>query len=144
MNFQVHKEVVELMAQKLMDGKPAQATMLERVQAPPSLQVDFLEWAQGDVEEEEAPVTPPGPQTLTEARLECQAEFQRFLELRRQRVKAPPLRFWHEKGGEFPHLRRIAPDFLAVQATSAESERCFSKVGAIVRARRSSLSPETV
>jgi len=56
-----------------------------------------------------------------------------------------PETFWSSQlSDEFPTLRRLATKYLSIPATSASVERLFSTAGAIIRARRNRLSPETV
>lgn len=44
------------------------------------------------------------------------------------RTTMPVLKFWASCGDEFPILKRLARRYLSIPATSASSERVFSKV----------------
>ena len=53
--------------------------------------------------------------------------------------------FWASTTAEsLPSLRRLARKYLSIPATSASVERLFSVSGAMIRARRGSLAPNTV
>ncbi len=45
---------------------------------------------------------------------------------------------------QFPHLARMARDYLAIPAFSVASERVFSAGGNLITNKRSSLVPKTV
>ena len=53
-------------------------------------------------------------------------------------------RFWMTYGGHFRHVEKVARRRLAAQASSATSERAFSKAGHILTKRRLALSPQSV
>lgn len=53
-----------------------------------------------------------------------------------------PLEWWKNNQGVYPILARLAKDYLAVQATSAPSERIFSVASRIIGARRSRMGPD--
>jgi len=53
-----------------------------------------------------------------------------------------PLAWWRTHEILFPKLAKLAKKFLAIPASSAPSERAFSKVGIVVDKRRASLLPE--
>lgn len=56
-----------------------------------------------------------------------------------------PLKWWKEKGSIlYPHLCKIAMQFLGIPATEAASERVFSGAGNIVSYRRQLLATEHV
>lgn len=55
-----------------------------------------------------------------------------------------PLDFWRAHQKDLPRLAQVAAQVLAITASSAPSERCFSAAGRIIEERRTSLKPETV
>jgi len=55
-----------------------------------------------------------------------------------------PLHWWKENVSNFKVLSIIAKDLLAIPATSAPSERIFSKAGNIISTKRSSLASKTI
>lgn len=55
-----------------------------------------------------------------------------------------PLEFWKAHCDHLPRLAQVAAQVLAITASSAPSERCFSSAGRIIEERRTSLKPETV
>ena len=54
------------------------------------------------------------------------------------------LQWWQSKASLFPRLAILAKQILAIPATSANSERNFSRAGLIVTNKRSKISPENV
>ena len=65
-----------------------------------------------------------------------------------ERMNSPPktssLTYWAQASLRFPLVAEVARKYLCVPASSATSERSFSKAGHIVRARRAKLSDEHV
>lgn len=55
-----------------------------------------------------------------------------------------PLDWWKTHENRFPILARIAKSYLAIEATSASSERIFSKASRITTRDRNRLSPDMV
>lgn len=55
-----------------------------------------------------------------------------------------PLDWWKQHEPHFPTLAKAARRFLCIPASSAPSERVFSKVNSVVTKRRASLLPEKV
>jgi hypothetical protein len=55
-----------------------------------------------------------------------------------------PLAWWKRKEALFPRLARLARKYLALPASSAPSERIFSKMNAVVDKRRASLDSDRV
>jgi hypothetical protein len=55
-----------------------------------------------------------------------------------------PLKFWRNCKGQYPLLSKFARKYLCVPATSAPSERLFSKAGELVSKRRAHLSDDTI
>ena len=60
------------------------------------------------------------------------------------RLNRNPLTFWKECKSEFPNLSKVARSILAIQATSAASERIFSNAGFIGNPRRNRLSVDSL
>ncbi|KAK3920431.1 E3 SUMO-protein ligase ZBED1 [Frankliniella fusca] len=54
------------------------------------------------------------------------------------------LEWWKTKGKAYPKLQALARRLLGIPASSASSERVFSKAGFIVNSRRKRLHPKTV
>ena len=52
-----------------------------------------------------------------------------------------PLQWWKDRQKKFPILSRLARIYLAVQATSASSERVFSKAERVISKKRTNLDP---
>ncbi|CAN0385686.1 unnamed protein product [Ectocarpus sp. 13 AM-2016] len=50
-----------------------------------------------------------------------------------------PLKWWMQKQDMFPTLSKLAVKYLAVQATSAASERLLSEAALIITAKRNRL-----
>jgi len=61
-----------------------------------------------------------------------------------ERLKLNPLTFWNEHQNLFPNLSKVARSILAVQATSAASERIFSNGGFIGNHHRNRLSADAL
>ena len=65
-----------------------------------------------------------------------------------ERMNSPPktcsLQYWAQASLRYPIVAQAARKYLCIPASSATSERSFSKSGHIVRARRARLSDEHV
>ena len=65
-----------------------------------------------------------------------------------ERMNSPPktcsLQYWPQASLRYPIVTQAARKYLCIPASSATSERTFSKSGHIVRARRTRLSDEHV
>ena len=83
----------------------------------------------------------------------CEDELKRFMAAPPQklRLKLPgaggylfndPLKWWSENCGLYPILAGLARIYLALQATSAPSERVFSVASRLISNKRASLEPE--
>lgn len=59
----------------------------------------------------------------------------------RPRIKEKPLVYWRRHCDEHPRLAMMARDFFAVPASSASSERCFSKARSLLPYTRNRLCP---
>ena len=71
-------------------------------------------------------------------------EMQRYLVEPKVDEEEDPLKWWKHKQTTYPLLSGVAKKYLCITATSAPSERLFSRSGRIVTPLRSSLKPETV
>ena len=71
-------------------------------------------------------------------------ELSLYLQEVRLDAKSDPLEWWKLHEITFPMLSKVAKKFLAVPATSAASERLFSRSGKIVTPTRASLKPDKV
>lgn len=54
-----------------------------------------------------------------------------------------PLGWWRQNEMLYPHIARLARKYLAVQASSAASERLFSQAGLVVTAKRNRMTGDT-
>ena len=70
--------------------------------------------------------------------IEAEGSIARFIKLN------DPLPWWRDNCVNFPMVAALARKVLAIPATSAQSERLFSKAGQVVTNRRSSLGSENV
>lgn len=79
-----------------------------------------------------------------EVRRKCKEELNRYKDetVRKTKTKFDVLLWWKRNESEFPHLAQIAKKYLSIQATSAPSERIFSKAGQIIDAQRTSLDSD--
>lgn len=71
-------------------------------------------------------------------------EVENYLKLRRAPRETQSLVWWKDHQAMFPVLAKMARDFMAIPATSAPSERCFSASGGMVSVRRTRLSDDSV
>jgi len=55
-----------------------------------------------------------------------------------------PLQWWKTNNVRYPVLAKMAKDYLAIPASSASSERAFSKAGLLITDRRGRLSSSSV
>ncbi len=55
-----------------------------------------------------------------------------------------PLKWWKENGAKYPYVANIARKYLAIPATSAPSERVWSRLARILSLRRACLSDDLV
>lgn len=72
----------------------------------------------------------------------CEVEWKRYMSVGDLEEKDCPLQWWKENENDFKSLSILARKFLAVQATSAPSERVFSHAALIISNRRNRLSSE--
>ena len=87
----------------------------------------------------EASVSSPLLLDGTNPRLECEQEWDRFKETPGIRSKDCPLDWWRDRKGKFPTISFLARQFLAAQATSAPTERIFSRASRIISQLRTCL-----
>ena len=66
-------------------------------------------------------------------------EMHRYSSVLQIEIDSCPLKWWKEHEAKFPHLSKAAREVLAVPATSAPSERVFSKLAQIYCKERLSL-----
>ncbi len=52
------------------------------------------------------------------------------------------LKYWAVNDSQSPELAQLAKEFLTIPATSAPSERVWSRAARVIRAKRSCLNPE--
>ena len=88
----------------------------------------------------------------------CEAELKAYLGAPMLAIRKPkpppgekvkethndPLEWWKKHESYFPILATLAQIYLAIQATSAPSERVFSAASRIVSAKKASLKPHMV
>jgi hypothetical protein len=87
---------------------------------------------------------------ITSVEQKCRDELRQYIAAPSQPLRLPggtmtfsnPLEWWRQHKDTFPTLARLAKVYLAVQATSAPSERVFSQASKIINNVRSSLHPE--
>jgi hypothetical protein len=79
------------------------------------------------------------------AEQEKSSEFKAFraLKVMLEYKDSDGLDWWRKYESTFPHLARIARRFLGIPASSAPSERVFSKYSIIWEKRKCNLKPET-
>ena len=70
------------------------------------------------------------------------APLARTIMVGKKKVHNDPLVWWRQNRGRFPTLAKLAMKYLAVQATSAPSERVFSQASLMIRANRAHMGPE--
>ena len=73
-------------------------------------------------------------------------EMDQYLSKRRLTMTkdSNPLSWWKDNHRLFPNLAAIAKQYLAVQASSASSERMFSKANILIDWKRSRMDPQIV
>jgi len=79
-----------------------------------------------------------------EAISQDQIELCEFFTMPNLPISEDPLLWWKVHSVQFPHLSKLAANYLAIPPTSADSERHFSASGNIVTPTRCSLDPEKV
>ena len=71
-------------------------------------------------------------------------EVSTYLKVPRLDYELDPLEWWEINESTYPTLAKLAKKYLTVPATSASSERLFSKSGKVVTPLRASLKPDKV
>jgi hAT family C-terminal dimerisation region len=71
-------------------------------------------------------------------------EYDRYISSPLVNYKIPVLEWWRQNESDYPQLRLMVRDTLAVPATGAGVERQFSSSGRIMTSLRRRLSPDTV
>lgn len=80
----------------------------------------------------------------TSVREKVQCEIATYLKVPKLDTESDPLEWWKLNESAYPGLTKVAKKYLVVPATSAPSERLFSKSGKIVNEIRASLKPDKV
>jgi hypothetical protein len=75
---------------------------------------------------------------------QCKGELRRYKAMKPALMDENPLEWWRKHHHIFPILWLLAQIYLALPATSAPSERAFSKGGLIITALRNRLTPSNV
>jgi len=70
------------------------------------------------------------------------SEFDRYIGSAQSPVAVDALSYWQQHQLEFPRCASIARKYLAMPATSVQSERLFSATGRLISKSRSRLLPE--
>jgi len=92
----------------------------------------------------------PGAESVHD---KCKAELTKYLNTEQMTigtkdtktkkvVNSNPLDWWKMHEGKFPTLEVLAKKFLAIQASSAPSERIFSQASLLMSAKRTRLNPK--
>ena len=86
----------------------------------------------------------------SEARMSRNATVDATVEVQRYMTDPPlerseePLEYWINHKNVYPHLFKLAQQFLCTPASSVPSERVFSTCGEVVSKKRNRLSPKSV
>ena len=75
-------------------------------------------------------------------RADCEKEWKKYMEIGDLNESECPLKWWHTYQNDFPILSILARQFLAIQATSAPSERVFSRASLIISNKRTQLKSD--
>jgi len=87
-----------------------------------------------------------GWENRSDRNMSLQREMEVYLETGYAESEEPEdlLPWWKNRQSAFPKLARLARSLLCIPATSASSERNFSRSGLIVTDKRSSIAPQAV
>ncbi len=77
-------------------------------------------------------------------RIRADTEVARYLQEEALDLHSDPIAWWRDNQARFPLLSKVGRKYMTICATSAPSERVFSKAGNIVSPLRSSLKPNKV
>ena len=66
----------------------------------------------------------------------------RYIHIGTQPLKCNPLDWWRGERKQFPELAKVARLVLAVPASSAPTERVFSKLGRVCAKERAHMKPQ--
>ena len=69
-------------------------------------------------------------------------EMARYIHIATQPLKGNPLDWWRDERKQFPELAKVARLVLAVSASSAPTERVFSKLGRVCAKERAHMKPQ--
>jgi hypothetical protein len=72
-----------------------------------------------------------------------EAELERYLKNPRVSKDTDVLLWWDDNEHRYPHLAKLARDYLAIPASSVPAERVFSRAGDLISKKRNRLSRET-
>ena len=79
-----------------------------------------------------------------QSKKKVQCEIATYLKVPKLDTESDPLEWWKRNESVYPGLAKVAKKYLVVPATSAPSERLFSKSGKVVNELRASLKPDKV
>jgi hypothetical protein len=82
-------------------------------------------------------------QSISSAAAVWEAELERYLKHPRVSKDTDVLLWWDDNEHRYPHLARLARDYLAIPASSVPAERVFSRAGDLISKKRNRLSRET-
>ena len=68
-------------------------------------------------------------------------EIKQYVKIAQVDAKEDPLKWWADQATNFPFLSQVARRILAVPASSAPTERVFSKLARVNSKKRSSMKP---
>ena len=74
--------------------------------------------------------------------MDLQGELYEYDRIQPAKVSSDPLQWWKIRANTLPRLATLARRYLAVQATSASSERLFSAFGLVYEQRRMTLKSD--
>lgn len=88
----------------------------------------------------------PTPRTMRKEELDAslKSELLSYRALKALRAEDNPFAWWQSRSVNFPILHDLAQRILCVPASSASSERLFSKAGLTLTAKRTRLTPARV
>ncbi|KAA8894533.1 ribonuclease H-like domain-containing protein [Sphaerosporella brunnea] len=82
-------------------------------------------------------------QFISSAAVVWEAELERYSKHPRVSKNTNVLLWWDDNEHRYPHLARLARDYLAIPASSVPAERVFSRAGDLISKTRNRLSRET-